>query len=59
MFIDLRGTNIDVREERQSVASCKHPDWGMNLQPRCVPRNLSAPGTTLQTPKPPDQGGYL
>ena len=24
-------------EKHQSVASCMHPDWGLNLQPRNVP----------------------
>ena len=45
MLIDLEGghgregeweRNIDVREKHQSVASCLHPDWGQNLQPRRV-----------------------
>ena len=32
-----RQTDIDVRENHQSVSSCMHPDQGLNLQPRYVP----------------------
>ena len=43
VFIDFRdrgrgvGENIDVREKHQLVASCTHPDGGLNLKPRYVP----------------------
>ena len=30
------GKNIDVREKFWLVASCKHPDWGLNPQPFSV-----------------------
>ena len=33
-----RERNIDVREKHQSVASCRHPNQGLNLQPRHVPK---------------------
>ena len=29
--------NINVREKHQFVASCMHPDWGLNPKPRYVP----------------------
>ena len=29
--------NINMREKHQSVASCIHPDWGLNPHPRPVP----------------------
>ena len=32
-----RKRNIDMREKHPLVASCTHPDWGPNLQPRDVP----------------------
>ena len=34
-----RERNIDVREreEHRLVASCTHPDWGLNPQPKHVP----------------------
>ena len=32
-----RERNINVREKRHSVASCTHPDQGLNMQPRHAP----------------------
>ena len=32
MFIDFR-----ERKRERSVASHMHPDWGLNMQTRCVP----------------------
>ena len=40
-----RERNINVRVKHWSVASCMHPDWGPNPQPRHVPWQ----GTTLAT----------
>ena len=49
-FIDLkergrrekeRERNIDVREKHLLVASCIHPDQGVNLQPNPWPRHVS------------------
>ena len=38
MFLDFeRERNIDMREKYWSVASCMHPNRGLNLQPRYVP----------------------
>ena len=34
---ERKGENIDVREKHQLVASCTHPNWGLNPQPRHVP----------------------
>ena len=40
MFIDFREegeTGVErKREKHQSVASCTHPNWGQNPQPRYV-----------------------
>ena len=33
-----RDRNIIVGEKHGLVASCMHPNWGWNLQPRYVPR---------------------
>ena len=33
----LRERNTDVRDKCQLVASCTHPNWGLNPQPRHVP----------------------
>ena len=48
MFVDLREEgngkereskrNTDVREKHRSVSPCTYPNWGLNLQPRYVPR---------------------
>ena len=37
--------DTDVREKHRLVASRMHPDWGLNSQPRHVPR----PGIELAT----------
>ena len=36
IFIDFGEKGREREREKQSVASCTRPNWGLNLQPRYV-----------------------